>query len=76
VGVFFRIDLQVTWVAGALALALMAGGCTGTAAPQGAEPSASRATLAPVLPLASTEADLAVDRGLATALDKEFAADE
>ena len=68
---------RAPWLAGSFALLLFAGGCTATAQPQVAAPaaavSASPAALGPQLPYASSEADLSVDRGLAAALDKEFA---
>lgn len=67
---------RAAWVASALALALLAGGCTATSAPEGTEPSASQATLAPLLPPAASQADLSVDQGLAAALDEEFASDK
>ncbi|MGB7982685.1 MAG: serine hydrolase [Candidatus Nanopelagicales bacterium] len=69
-----------TTVASALALILLAGGCSGTAPKQSTEPSlvmsASPGTLQSVLPPADSEADLTVDRGVAAALDEEFASGE
>ncbi len=67
---------RTAWVASALSVILLAGGCTGTEPRQGTEPSASLAALGPLLPMATSEADLTVDRGLAAALDKEFASGE
>ena len=58
----------------ALAVVLLAGGCTGTTTPpESAASSPSPTVLAPLLPAATSEADVAVDRQLAAALDREFA---
>ena len=61
-----------------LAVVLLAVGCTGTTTPPdgGAASEASPTALAPLLPTATSEADLAVDQQLAAALDHEFASDE
>lgn len=60
-----------------LAVVLLAGGCTGTTTPpDGAASSASTSAPAPLLPAATSEADLAVDQQLAAALDQEFASDD
>ncbi|MET0887954.1 MAG: serine hydrolase [Mycetocola sp.] len=59
-----------------LAVVLLAGGCSGTTPPDGAASSASPTALAPLLPAATSEADLAVDQRLASALDREFASDD
>ena len=59
-----------------LAVVLLAGGCTGTTPPDRAASSASPAALAPLLPAATSEADLAMDQQLAAALDQEFASDD
>ncbi|TYL52885.1 serine hydrolase domain-containing protein [Agromyces mariniharenae] len=66
-----------TWAfVGLLAFAILAAGCTGTPTPPGGPASsASAPTLDPVLPVATSDADLAVDRQLAEALDVEFASD-
>ena len=69
-----------TTVASALALILLAGGCSGTVPKQDTEQSlvmsASPGTLESLLPPATSDADLTVDRGLAAALDEEFASGE
>ncbi|WP_344297287.1 serine hydrolase domain-containing protein [Agromyces neolithicus] len=60
-----------------LAVVLLAGGCAGTTTPPGsAASSVSPTAPAPLLPTATSEADLAVDQQLAAALDQEFAADD
>jgi CubicO group peptidase (beta-lactamase class C family) len=61
-----------------LAVVLLAGGCTGTTTLRdgGAASSASPTAPAPLLPTATSEADLAVDQQLAAALDQEFASDD
>lgn len=64
-------------VGAVLAVALLAGGCTGTTAPPpSAASSPSPAVLAPLLPAATSAADLAVDQRLAAALGEEFASDD
>ncbi len=71
-----RIRHRTAGAAAALVLILLAGGCTGAALPEVTEPSASPVALGPLLPPATSEPELTVDRGLATALDKEFASAE
>lgn len=55
---------------------VLVAGCTGTTTPPGGPASSASATaLDPLLPAATSEADLAVDQHLAAALDQEFASD-
>ncbi len=64
---------RVAWIGAGLAVALIAGGCTETTTPpDGTQSSASPTALAPLLPPATSPADLAVDQRLAEALDQEF----
>jgi len=68
---------RAMWIGAALAAVLLAGGCSGTTRPPDGDASpASPTALAPLLPVATSEADLAVDRELSVALDREFASDD
>ena len=67
---------QSAWVSAAMVFLLLAGGCSDPTTPPDSPPSAAVATLGPLLPPATSGADLAVDQGLAAALDQEFSSDE
>lgn len=69
-------QVKTVRIGAVLAVVLLAGGCGTTTPPEGAASSASPTALAPLLPVATSEADLAVDRQLAAALDQEFASDD
>ena len=69
--------VRLVRVGAVLAVVLLAGGCAGTTTPpDGAASSGSPTSLAPLLPAATSEADVAVDQQLAAALDREFASDD
>ncbi len=65
------------WVCAVLGVVVLAGGCAGTTRPPGGAASSGTPTaLAPLLPTATSNPDLAVDQRLAAALDREFASDD
>ena len=69
--------VRAVWVVAVLGVVLLAGGCTGTTTPPGsAASSPSPAVLAPLLPAATSNTDLAADQQLAAALDREFASED
>jgi CubicO group peptidase (beta-lactamase class C family) len=71
-----RTSPRWSWLGAVLAVVLLPGGCTGTTPPDGAASSGSPTALAPLLPSATSQAQLAVDQQLAAALDREFASDD
>ena len=67
--------VSAVWVGAVLAVVL-AVGCTGTTTPPDVAASSGTPTaLAPLLPAATSNTDVAVDRRLAGVLDEEFASD-
>ena len=59
-----------------LAVIMLVVGCAGPTPRDSTAPSASAVAVDPLLPVATSEAELAVDQRLAAALDEEFASDD